>query len=115
MSMHKDCRHYHRRTVKNGEKVESCSLDVAPDAPLSCPSRCLYFEKRKLDTSGFTFGSLGPQQDDEPSFDDADSQAVLEALRETLADVEDEVLSDERERRKAASREKKRSKRRRRK
>lgn len=114
--MRRDCRHYHRRTVRDGETVEACALDAAPDAPVSCPEDCPWFERRTLDTVGFTYGSLGPDVDTgEDPLDGPEAAGVLDELRDLVEGVSDDVVADEAEQRAARERARKRARRRRRK
>ena len=48
-----DCRHYLRRSSHNGDAVERCRLGAASELPFRCPDGCLFFEERKLYTTGW--------------------------------------------------------------
>ncbi len=98
MGMRTQCKHYFRRTTPAGGVVESCALDAAPDAPETCPADCVYFEKRKLATAGFDYGSLAPEPPaiDEPEEtpDDA-SHAALDDVKALFDEIGDDVVRDE--------------------
>lgn len=44
MSVRRDCRHYSRRTLPDGDVVQRCRVDAATSAPFACPEDCLFFE-----------------------------------------------------------------------
>ena len=44
--MRVDCKHYESRTYSDGEVVQKCQLDLAPEAPWRCPVDCSAFEPR---------------------------------------------------------------------
>jgi hypothetical protein len=98
MPMRKDCRHYFKRTAANStEIVEGCSLNAAPDAPQRCPKNCPYFEKRRLSTTGFVYGSLAPEpaQDDEPATDSSEDEKVLDTVKALFDEIGDQVAAEE--------------------
>jgi hypothetical protein len=55
--MQTNCKFYESRTYANGESVRKCDLDLAPDAPWSCPENCPAFKPRLADV-GWSYGEL---------------------------------------------------------
>ncbi len=57
MAMRQDCKHFQSRTYATGDAMRKCALDLAPEAPWSCPSDCPRFERRLADVN-WRHGSL---------------------------------------------------------
>lgn len=116
--MRTDCRHYSRRTGAGGEVTEACGVGAAPDAPLRCPVDCPQFERRKLSTVAFEYGSLtdartGPADVSGPGDVDAGDEALFAELRGVLDGVADDAVTAEAERRRADETRKRRARRKR--
>ena len=80
--MRVDCKHYESRTYSDGEVVQKCQLDLAPEAPWRCPDNCSAFEPR-LVGAGWVQGSLVPHPPEE--------EPPAEGVAELLDDAEDIV------------------------
>jgi hypothetical protein len=48
-----DCRHYSSRSIRTGDTVDRCRLDVAETMPFACPEDCLFFEPRPVSDAGW--------------------------------------------------------------
>lgn len=100
MPMRFECSHYFRRSSSGTEVIEGCMLAVAPDAPTACPDNCTYFEKRKLVTTGFVYGSLAPKPEadskSDPLMEGLDAEEVLGALKEHMDTISASVVAEER-------------------
>ncbi len=117
MAMRTECSHYYVKTARSGDRVEGCHLGAAPDAPEACPRHCLYFEKRRLSTTGFVYGSLSPERREEepvPTPVDEDAEALLADVRDLFEEIAPQVAAEEAERRQAADRAARRRRRKRR-
>lgn len=51
MAMRQDCKHFQSRTYSSGDAMRKCALDLAPEAPWSCPQDCSKFERRLADVN----------------------------------------------------------------
>lgn len=54
--VHRDCRHYLRRTTAAGDALERCRVDAAEQLPFACPEFCLFFEARTISDAGWETG-----------------------------------------------------------
>jgi len=110
--MRTDCKHRLRGTSASGDVTESCELDSAPDAPYACPDDCPVFEKRRLVTAGFEYGSLAEARhrtvDRSPEAPSEDDLALLAELESLVDGMSDEVEAAESERRRAEAKAKQR-------
>ena len=53
VSVKQDCRHYVMQTVRPGERTERCRLGAAETVPFACPDACVFYEARRIATSGW--------------------------------------------------------------
>jgi hypothetical protein len=92
--MRRECRHYESRSYANGDAVQKCNLDLAPDAPWRCPDACVSFERRP--DGGWTYGSIAiPSAPNEPpGLDDGSAAAVLDAAEDHLNSVGAQVMAE---------------------
>ncbi len=49
--MRQDCKHFQSRTYATGDAMRKCALDLAPEAPWTCPSECPRYERRLADVN----------------------------------------------------------------
>lgn len=93
--MRTECKNFESRTYANGETVQKCNIDLAPDAPWRCPEHCPGFERRIID-GGWTYGSLTPPSapEEPPGLDDGSAAAVLDAAEDIINAVGSEVLAE---------------------
>lgn len=93
--MREECRHYQSRTYSSGEVARFCVLDMAPDAPWSCPDNCPVYERR-LGDAGWTHGSLiEPAIEDEPTgAPAADVADLLEDAEEIVSAIAPEAVAE---------------------
>ena len=97
MAMRTDCKHYDSRTYPSGEVVRKCRLDLAPDAPWSCPADCAAFVLRRMDV-GWQYGSLQtavePPEPRPATPDDASVAALLDAAEDIVNAAAPEILAE---------------------
>lgn len=116
MAMRTNCSHYYRRSTVDGSTAQGCALGEAPDAPDSCPASCPWFEKRKLSTTGFVYGSLAPSETEpEAVVRSSDDKAVLDDVKALFDSISEDVVKDERQRQAADAKRQQRKTRKRRK
>jgi hypothetical protein len=84
--MRTDCRHYESRTYASGEAVRKCLLDLAPEAPWSCPVDCPRYERRKID-AGWQYGSLASGMEPAPAEPEVAMSADVAALLDEAEDI----------------------------
>jgi hypothetical protein len=84
--MRTDCRHYESRTYSSGEAVRKCLLDLAPEAPWSCPADCPRYERRKID-AGWQYGSLASGMESAPPEPEVAMSADVAALLDEAEDI----------------------------
>jgi hypothetical protein len=84
--MRTDCRHYESRTYASGEAVRKCLLDLAPEAPWSCPADCPRYERRKID-AGWQYGSLAGGMEPAPAEPEVAMSADVAALLDEAEDI----------------------------
>lgn len=94
--MRQECKWFESRTLRGGETIRKCHLDLAPDAPWRCPDGCPRYERRLADQA-WTHGSLvTPPAPPEPaSVGDGSAASVLDEVEAILAAEEDRVLLEE--------------------
>jgi hypothetical protein len=99
MPMREDCRHYQSRTYASGEVARFCVLDMAPDAPWSCPENCPVYERRLAD-AGWAHGKLTePALENEPTgVAAADAADLLENAEEIVSGVAPDAVAEARKR-----------------
>lgn len=111
MSMRKDCSHYVSRTYSSGEVMQSCDLDVAPDAPWRCPDDCVLYEKRSLSRVGWEMGSLKDvATQSEPTVIDSAAEAALAEAEAIVNEVTPGVAADWERQQQSGKRKKRRRK-----
>ena len=95
MGMREDCRHYESRTYASGEIVRMCRLDLAPDAPWTCPDDCPKYLRRTFD-AGWTVGSLTANQQPAkpPPVLDETAAGLLDQAEDIINSVGDEILAE---------------------
>ncbi len=94
MPMREDCRHYESRTYPSGEVARKCDLDLAPDAPWSCPLDCPAFERRAV-LPNWVEGSLTSQPAPQAPVElNADVAALLDEAENIVNAAAPEVLAD---------------------
>jgi len=97
MAMRNDCKHYDSRTYSSGEVVRKCRLDLAPDAPWSCPADCAGFVLRRIDV-GWQYGSLqsanAAPEERPPTPDDASIAALLDAAEDIVNAAAPDILAE---------------------
>jgi len=93
--MRQECKNYESRTYANGETVQKCNLDLAPDAPWRCPDNCPKYERRIID-GGWTYGSLTPPTApaEPPGLDDGSAAAVLDEAEDIVNAIAGSVLAE---------------------
>ena len=93
--MRQECKNFESRTYANGETVQKCNIDLAPDAPWRCPEHCPGFERRIID-GGWTYGSLTPPTStpEPPGLDDGSAAAVLDEAEDIINAIVPEVLAE---------------------
>ena len=90
--MRVDCKHYESRTYSDGEVVQKCQLDLAPEAPWRCPDNCSAFEPR-LVGAGWAQGSLVPHvPEEEPPAEGV--AELLDEAEDVVNAVGDEILAE---------------------
>lgn len=93
--MRQECKNYESRTYANGETVQKCNLDLAPDAPWRCPDTCPKYERRIID-GGWTYGSLTPPTvpAEPPGLDDGSAAAILDEAEDIVNAIAGSVLAE---------------------
>jgi hypothetical protein len=93
--MRHECKNFESRTYANGETVQKCNIDLAPDAPWRCPEPCSGFERRIID-GGWTYGSLRPPSTPEepPGLDDGSAAAILDEAEDIINAIVPDVLAE---------------------
>jgi len=93
--MRMECRNYESRTYANGETVQKCNIDLAPEAPWRCPENCPGFERRIID-GGWTYGSLTPPSapQEPPGLDDGSAAAILDEAEDIINAIGPQVLAE---------------------
>jgi len=59
MAVREDCRHYSKRSITTGDKLQFCRIDANEIEPFGCPQGCLFFEPRPGMSAGWTVGETG--------------------------------------------------------
>lgn len=91
--MRVDCKHYESRTYASGEVVRMCRLDLAPDAPWSCPDDCPKYARRAVD-AGWTVGTLGREATPPPPPPDADAAALLDQAEDIVNAIGPDIIAE---------------------
>jgi hypothetical protein len=65
--MRQDCKHFQSRSYPSGDTMRKCALDLAPEAPWSCPDECSGFERRMADVNWRHGTLVTPPTPDAPS------------------------------------------------
>ena len=86
MAMRQDCKHFQSRSYPSGDTMRKCALDLAPEAPWSCPADCSGYEPRRADVN-WRHGSLvTPPTPEAPASvgEDPSVSALLDAAEEII-------------------------------
>ena len=96
MAMRQDCKHFQSRTYPTGDTMRKCALDLAPEAPWSCPEECPSFERRMADVN-WRHGSLvtPPTPEAPESVGDDESISTLLDEAEDIINAAGERIRDE--------------------
>lgn len=84
--MRTDCKHYESRTYQSGEVVRRCALDLAPEAPWSCPAECPRYERRMIDV-GWQYGDLTKGMEPAPAEPEVEMNDDIAALLDEAEDI----------------------------
>lgn len=105
MPMRQDCKHFQSRAYPTGDTMRKCALDLAPEAPWSCPTDCEGYERRLADVN-WRHGSLITPATPEPppSVGEDPSVAALLDEAEDIINNAGPELKAEVEREQAAAR-----------
>lgn len=94
--MRQDCKHYQSRSYPSGDTMRKCGLDLAPEAPWSCPADCQKYERRLADVN-WRHGSLvSPPTPSAPASvgDDPSVAALLDSAEDIINAVGDDIRSE---------------------
>ena len=80
--MRTDCRNFESRTLRTGDSVRRCRLDLAPEAPWRCPEDCPSYSPRRIDLA-WESGS-----EPEAQTDATDDLELTDAAFDVLAQAE---------------------------
>lgn len=94
--MRTDCRNFESRSLRTGDSVRRCRLELAPEAPWRCPADCPSYSPRPLDLaweSGTDANAVSTELD-EPVLDEA-AFDILAQAESLLADAGDMIRAEE--------------------
>ncbi|MBW3537080.1 MAG: hypothetical protein KY395_04825 [Actinobacteria bacterium] len=91
--MRTDCRNYESRSLRTGDSVQRCRLDLAPQAPWRCPADCPSFSPRPLDLA-WEDGEQPAGPHDEPELTEA-AFDILAQAESLLAEAGDSIRAEE--------------------
>ncbi len=96
MPMQQDCKHFQSRTYPSGDTMRKCSLDLAPEAPWSCPADCKGYERRLADVNWRHGSLITPATPDAPKSvgDDPSIAALLDSAEDIINNVGASVRSE---------------------
>src|SRR5471032_2351970 len=94
MPMREDCRHFESRAYPGGEVARFCVLDLAPEAPWSCPENCSAYERSVIDPTFETAELARPPVEDEPEAAVDDIEAVLADAEAIVEEAEPDAIRD---------------------
>ena len=89
-----DCRNYESRSLRTGDSVKRCRLDLAPEAPWRCPTDCPSYAPRPLDLAWETGDVPGTPEADEPELTEA-AFDVLAQAESLLAEAGDSIRAEQ--------------------
>lgn len=94
--MRTDCRNFESRSLRTGDSVRRCRLELAPEAPWRCPADCPSYAPRPLDLAWETGADSNTvsAELDEPVLDDA-AFDILAQAESLLADAGDLIRAEE--------------------
>ncbi len=108
MAMRQDCKHFQSRTYATGDAMRKCALDLAPEAPWSCPQDCPRYERRLADVAWHHGSLVTPATPEGPSSvgNDPSVGALLDAAEDIINSagpaIRDEIHQEEVTRRAAS-------------
>lgn len=88
-----DCRHYESRSLRNGDSVRRCRLDLAPEAPWRCPQDCERYTPRPIDLA-WEEGSSAPAPTDDLELDEA-AFDILAQAESALSEASQTIRAEE--------------------
>lgn len=94
--MRTDCKNFESRSLRTGDSVRRCRLDLAPEAPWRCPADCAAYSPRPLDLaweSGVDPNAAAKSLD-EPELTDA-AFDILAQAESFLAEAGDSIRAEE--------------------
>jgi len=96
MGMRQDCKHFQSRTYPSGDTVRKCALDLAPEAPWSCPAECSGYERRIADVNWRHGTLITPATPEPPSSvgNDPSIGALLDEAENIINDAGPEIREE---------------------
>lgn len=94
--MRTDCKNFESRSLRTGDSVRRCRLDLAPEAPWRCPANCTAYAPRPLDLA-WESGSdpnEAARDIDEPELTEA-AFDILAQAENLLAEAGDSIRAEE--------------------
>ncbi len=94
--MRQDCKHFQSRTYPSGDTMRKCALDLAPEAPWSCPDDCTGFERRMADVNWRHGSLITPPTPDAPGSvgDDPSIGRLLDEAEDIVNAAGDSVRAE---------------------
>ena len=94
--MRTDCKNFESRSLRTGDSVRRCRLDLAPEAPWRCPADCTAYSPRPLDLAweSGTDPNAAAGDLDEPDLTDA-AFDILAQAESLLAEAGDSIRAEE--------------------
>ena len=94
--MRTDCRHFESRSLRAGDSVRRCRLELAPEAPWRCPEDCPSYAPRPLDLAWESGQdpNTAAESLDEPELTEA-SFDILAQAEGLLAEAGDAIRAEE--------------------
>jgi len=91
--MRQDCKHFQSRAYPSGDTMRKCSLDLAPEAPWSCPADCTSYERRLADVNWRHGSLITPATPEAPQSvgDDPSIAALLDSAEDIINNVGPEI------------------------
>ena len=94
--MRTDCKNFESRSLRTGDSVRRCRLELAPEAPWRCPAECPSYSPRPLDLAweSGTDPNAAAAHIDEPELTDA-AFDILAQAESLLAEAGDSIRAEE--------------------
>lgn len=94
--MRTDCRNFESRSLRTGDSVRRCRLELAPEAPWRCPENCPSYAPRPLDLAWETGTDANAVSTElaEPDLNEA-AFDILAQAESLLADAGDMIRAEE--------------------